>query len=354
MKKMATARTMNDYEKHWHDLNVSLNEIENRDGDLRTVFTALQAHQLETGFIRDDLEAVERFEFCHPKIHERCLRIQFNPSRATRSQGAGILSPPPRVSEHHDGCFLCPANIRWQQQGRQFGYELDINGQSFIAWMNPFPLMPGHIVLASKSHLGQEWSLHPSGTLDPQQIVADLIELVARAPGYAGFYNGVDAGASIPEHLHYQLFKSPADKRRFPLEIVARAARNARPGQPGWRLDKYPVESMHWYGEPQDIIEQSSRWIGQWVAHQQRLPDLTANILAISEEQSAKVALFFVPRDRRKSRASGLSGQVGGLEVLGELVYSTPEEQHKLASGELNYFSLEQVLAEVRTSLNMP
>ncbi len=328
--------------------------METRAGGLRAVFAAVSAHQRETGFIRDDLQSVERFEYCHPEMRARCLRIQFNPSRATRSQGAGIKSPPPRASEHHDGCFLCPANILWQQQGRQFGYDLNVNSHSFIAWMNPFPLMPGHVVLASKEHLGQEWNLHPSGTLDPQQIVADVIDLVARAPGYAGFYNGVDAGASIPGHLHYQLFLPPADNRRFPLEIEAMAARNACPGQPGWRLDKYPIESMHWYGEPGDIIEQSSRWIGRWVACQKNLPDLAANILAISEERSTKVALFFVPRDRQKNRAPGLSGEVGGLEVLGELVFSTREDQEKIESGELNYFSLEQALAEVHTSLNMP
>ena len=42
------------------------------------------------------------------------------------------------------------------------------------------------------------------------------------------------------------------------------------------------------------------------------------------------------------------------LEVLGELVFSTPEEKALLESGQLNYFSLERVLTEVCTPLNMP
>jgi len=111
---------------------------------------------------------------------------------------------------------------------------------------------------------------------------------------------------------------------------------------------------MHWYGEPEQFIEQSTAWINRWAAHQSHLPGLTANILAISEEHSSKVSLFFVPRDRQKSQASGLSGKVGGLEVLGELVFSTPEERELLESGQVNYFSLEQVLTEVCTPLNMP
>ena len=79
---MTTARTKTDYRKHWRELNADLHEIESRTGDLRAVFAALYAHQLETGFIRDSFESVKRFSFCHPESGSRCLRIQFNPDRA--------------------------------------------------------------------------------------------------------------------------------------------------------------------------------------------------------------------------------------------------------------------------------
>jgi len=344
---------MNEYEKQWQELNAELREIESRSGDLRAVFTALHSHQLGTGFIQDKMDRVERFSFCHPEAGSRCLRIQYNPVRATRTGGAGKNFPPPGKSSHFDGCFLCPANIEWQHEGRQLGYELNINQNPFIAWMNPFPLLPGHVILASSEHLSQEWSLHPSGDIKPERIVADLVDLVARSPGYAGFYNGIDAGASMPGHLHYQLIKPPETHRRFPLEIEAQTARKAQPGQSGWYLGGYPVECMHWYGEPDDILDKSTQWITRWAAQQQHLPKLTANILATSEEQGGGVALFFVPRDRQKNQAFGLSGKVGGLEVLGELVFSTSEEKALLESGQLDYFKLEQALAEVRTPMNM-
>ena len=345
---------MSNYEKHWQELNAQLHELESRTGDLRAVFTALYAHQLGTGFIRDDLDSVQRFSFCHPETDNRCLRIQFNPVRATRFGGAGIQSSPAHVTVKHDGCFLCPANIHWQQQGRQFGYDLEVNSRPFIAWMNPFPLLPGHLVLASKEHVSQEWSLHSGGQAEPGRILADVVELVARAPGYAGFYNGVNAGASIPEHLHYQLFRPPESHRHFPLELEAITARKEQPGNSQWHLGQYPVESMHWHGEPAKIIETATRWIDRWAANQERLPELTANILAISEERGGEVSLFFVPRDRKKRRVSGMSEKVGGLEVLGELVFSSAEEQDLLESGQLDYFALEQVLAEIYTPLNMP
>jgi hypothetical protein len=345
---------MGAYQSQWRELNTSLREIESNGGGLSAVFAALHAQQLEMGFIRDDLDGVHRIELCHPEMGTRCLRIQFNPERAVRFVGAGIQMPPPDSAVENDGCFLCPANIRWQQQGRQFGFELEVNKRPFIAWMNPFPLMPGHVVLASEDHQGQEWSLHPSGRLTPQQIIHDLVEIVARAPGYTGFYNGVKAGASIPGHLHYQLFRPPEDHRRYPLEIEAIAERNTSPANACWRLGTYPMESMHWFGLPADIAGPAADWIGAWAAHQDRLEDLSANIVAISEEQGGQVSLYFVPRDRNKNRANGLAGKVGGLEVLGELVFSTTEEEELLQSGQLDYFILEQVLSEVRTPLNMP
>jgi len=342
---------MNGYQEQWQKFNAELREIERSSGDLRAVFAALNEHQLESGFIRDGMDSVVRFEFCDPEDGDRCLRIQFNPERASRFTGAGITTPPPPMQSLHDGCFLCPANIHWQQEGRQLGYEFVLSSGPYTALMNPFPLLPGHLVIASKEHQGQEWSLHDSGELEPGQIIADIVELVFRAPGYAGFYNGVNAGASIPGHLHYQLFQPLQDHRRFPLEIEAAATRKKHPAQQDWCLDGYPMESMHWHGSPTEISTRATAWIEQWAAHQDQLPELTANIIAISEENGPDVSLFFVPRDRQKSEAPGLAGKVGGLEVLGELVFSTAEEQALLASGQLDYFDLEKVLSRVRTPL---
>jgi diadenosine tetraphosphate (Ap4A) HIT family hydrolase len=347
------ATTMNNYEKHWHKLNDRLRAIESQTGDLRAVFAALNEHQIETGFLRNGQNAVERFSFCHPEFGSRCLRIQYNPSRAKRFRGAGIQTPPEQVASLHDGCFLCPDNIEWQQQCRQYGYDLEINGRQFIAWMNPFPILPGNLVVASREHTGQEWSLYPGGQREPAQIIADIVDLVARAPGYAGFYNGVNAGASNPGHLHYQLIRPPQGHGPFPLEVEAVAARSEQQGNSRWRLGSYPLESMHWHGAPGAIIENAADWVSRWADRQAEPESLTANIVAISDGHGPEVSLFFVPRDRQKSQAGGFAGKVGGLEVLGELIFTTSEEQEMLESGQLNYFSLEKVLSKVGAPINM-
>ncbi len=327
---------------------------ESSNGNLLRAFSELQEHHRQSGFVRDQLDSVQRYVFCHPEFSSRCLRVQYNPARALRFSGNGTQVPPQGMEVKHDGCFLCRENIRWQQRGTQLGYQLEINSHSYIAWMNPFPLLPGHLVVATADHVSQEWHLHPNGKLPVKRIIGDLTSLSARMPGYAGFYNGVDAGASIPDHMHYQFFQPPQEHRHFPLELEAIEARAAQPALGSWRLGRYPLETMHWHGPAGDTAEAASEWASIWAEHQTDLTQVTANIIAINDENSDLLSLFFVPRSRGRCRASCMSGLVGGLEVLGEMVFSSGEEKALLDSGRITYFDLEQVLAEVCTPLNMP
>lgn len=345
---------MNAYAREWRALNEKWRRMESESGDLRAVFADLHRQQIETGFIRGSAEGIERVTYCHPERDSRCLRIQYNPERATRFRGAGLQAPPHAHASVHDGCFLCRENIEWQQEERQLGYEVEANGRRYVAWMNPFPLLPVHIVMATREHLGQEWSLYPGGQLSPRRIIADLVQLVSSAPGYAGIYNGVDAGASIPDHMHYQFFLPPQDHYMFPLEVEAARVRGEQTDTSHWHLEQYPMDVVHWHGATDEVIERAAEWLPRWADHQEDLPDMSANVLAISEESGHAVSLYFVPRHRRLTRASWLSGIVGGLEVLGELVLSSPEEKWMIDSGALNYFKLEKLLAAVCTPLNMP
>ena len=57
--------------------------------------------------------------------------------------------------------------------------------------------------------------------------------------------------------------------------------------------------------------------------------------------------LYFVPRNRLYSRGPGMVGTVGGLEVLGELVFSTELENERLNAGMVDYMYVHRVLAAV-------
>ena len=147
------------YEAAWTNLNNKLREIERFHGGLSAALSELEIHQRETGFIKNNLEGIERVVFFHPKEKNYTLRAQINPRRARRHDGSTALALPKRQKFRNDGCFLCAENIKWQQQQRQIGFEITASRGRYNALMNPFPLLPNHVVVASKDHIPQEFSL---------------------------------------------------------------------------------------------------------------------------------------------------------------------------------------------------
>jgi hypothetical protein len=336
------------YEHIWRDLNSRLRSIEAGDGGLDGALRELEHHQKSAGFIKLGLSSVDRRTFAHPNDPSRFFRIQYNPERALRFDGSGIKTPPAGDEIKNDGCFLCRDNIRWQQQGTEIGYELDLSDNHYNAWMNPFPLLPTHVVIATTEHTSQEWSVHRNGTLDVSKLLHGLVGLATRMPGYLGFYNGVGAGASIPGHLHFQFFKRPSEDPEFPLERFARD--NHSDGSGARFVEGYPLDVAMWTGTRENVISQASDWISKWgFRNGARLNNLTANLITSSDTDSSNITLYFIPRDRSRTHGDGLSGLIGGLEVLGELVFSSPEDKARMDSGEVDYFSLKRTLTSVGT-----
>ena len=148
-----------DYETEWANLNKKLREIERSHGSLGAALSELETHQRESGFIKGDLQGIERVVFSHPKRKNHTLRAQINPRRAKRHDGSGAPILLNRHEFKNDGCFLCAENIKWQQQQRQIGFEITASSGGYNALMNPFPLLPNHVVFASKFHIPQELSL---------------------------------------------------------------------------------------------------------------------------------------------------------------------------------------------------
>lgn len=338
-----------EFEQAWSDLNLRLQELESGAG-LGAALQALEVHHRESGFITDQLHEVERYTFHDPENTERFLRVQYNPRRALRFAGSGRAEPPSHVP--NDGCFLCRENIQWQQQGAQLGYGIQLDDRAYFALMNPFPLLPAHVVIASADHRTQDWRFRDEHGLDAQTIIGDLIRLVDRMPGHLGFYNGVDAGASIPGHLHYQFVKRPAESPVFPLEAAGQDIPANDDHQPGI-VNGYPLDVLVWRGSAEDVKAQMSRWISDWAARNDaRMTRLAANIIATRDERHHDVTLYFVPRDRTHARSTKFSGLIGGLEVLGEIVLCNEDEKARLSAGLIDYATLHKALADVRTPID--
>lgn len=338
------------YDETWSELNARLRQIEGAEGGLAAALCALQDQQRTAGFINDVLEDVEGHVFRQPDDPAKFFRVQYNPKRALRFSGVGRAVPPAGTVAANDGCFLCRDNIRWQQHGAQLGYEIELAGNPFLVWMNPFPLLPMHVVVASAEHRTQEWIFGPAGARGGGHLVAALLDFADRLPGHIGYFNGIGSGASIPGHLHFHFCRRPAEGAEFPLEIAA-LRRTGEDGNAGV-VEDYPLVGAFWRGTRQEVFERSFVWIRRWVERNAgRLDRLTGNLIASKDKASGQLSLYFIPRDRAGAQQDGLAGQIGGLEVLGEFVFSSPVEKSMLDEGSVNYAAIEEWLAQVRTPL---
>lgn len=210
-----------------------------------------------------------------------------------------------------------------------------LNDRRYKVWANPFPLKEAHFTIATEEHKPQSWTNDPQRGSSLREMLDDLIELAHQLPDFLVFYNGDGAGASLPHHRHFQCF--PRDDREpFPLEKAAHQL--AIIGQ-GVHVYDYPITALHFCGTEdarKTFVDTVNRWSSAWTAVSG--PDaVSANIMATVEETPDHPGhpfhLYFVPRNRLYSRGPGMTGQVGGLEVLGELVFSTEAEKERLDAG---------------------
>ncbi len=114
------------------------------------------------------------------------VTLQHNPARI----GSTTASIDPDSIKARK-CFLCaenepPLQMRLNFDGRK--------GRGYNIQVNPYPIFPQHLVVASKTHQPQSIWHH----------YVDMLDLAATYPAYTFFYNGPCCGASAPDHLHFQ------------------------------------------------------------------------------------------------------------------------------------------------------
>ena len=112
------------------------------------------------------------------------LKIQFNPERK-----ASIAAKIDEESIKERACFLCKENRPKVQ--REISYN-----ENFSLLCNPFPVFPEHFTFTYKRHSHQKIS----GNFDTFLCVSKDL-----AKKYTVMYNGPRAGASAPDHAHFQV-----------------------------------------------------------------------------------------------------------------------------------------------------
>ena len=325
---------------------------------LQDALKLLHEQQTDAGFIIDDLSAVRNFQ-CHCPQGIMFFIGQYNPTRMRRFQGIGRNIPPAGVATTTTRslkCFICADNISWQYKGVQLYYRFTVNGNSFAALCNPFPFMPTHITIAAAEHRPQSWhSNAQEEARNIQRIVEDIYGISTQLPGWVCFYNGVGAGASIEEHFHYQAFKTPDGHGLFPLQHAAKQIEqkaNEAISMPASEAaasvlivdsSHYPLTAFRISGSRDHMIGAAIERIREWSNTIGNAA--SANLIAVHEK--GQVVFYLIPRNERYSRSIGLTGTVGGLEVMGEILLCTPEENEAINKGLITYSYMWDILRGV-------
>lgn len=151
-------------------------------------------------------------------------KVQHNPERVASTTA---VTDPETIAARP--CFLCPKNRPEEQFHMKFEGR---KGRCYNIQVNPYPIFPGHLVIAREEHIPQSiWHHFP-----------DMLSFAKKYDGYTVFYNGPDSGASAPDHLHFQA----VPRHLMPLEEAVDAFLDD-PGEPlvrmrdagMWRFKKF-------------------------------------------------------------------------------------------------------------------
>ena len=131
---------------------------------------------------KNNYQALQEVKVKTFDVEEFPFQVQFNPARMVSSSAKVDAQS---ISERK--CFLCAENRPPEQK------EIIFDGRYAIL-VNPYPIFPRHLTIASLEHT-------------PQQIVTrfgDMLDLAQQLDDYTILYNGPKCGASAPDHFHFQ------------------------------------------------------------------------------------------------------------------------------------------------------
>lgn len=135
---------------------------------------------------RSRYEALSRNLHREIEVDGRQMLLLHNPERkrsvCARVDGGKVQRP----------CFLCH-DARPDEQ-MQMDLVVPHTGHQYELLVNPYPIVDGHLTIVAREHIRQTFSGRASDMAYFSQILSD----------YLVFFNGACAGASAPDHLHFQ------------------------------------------------------------------------------------------------------------------------------------------------------
>jgi hypothetical protein len=280
------------------------------DGALADVLVETWRRQAEDGFLLSppDTAGIEE-RLVHDDVADVDYRFRWMPHREIRFdvselERRGILNPDrDETGLFRDGrdpsgrhCFLCVRNIIVCNPLEEL-VPMRLAGRDYLAGANFAWIERNHFTVMSEEHIDQDFTPH---------VVEAMIELHRRTEGrFRVLYNGAQAGATIPWHLHYQI-----TTERMPVEGLPEGREAAYPAL----LRRIRIEESGG-AAAYDIAQE---WID-------RDPERHRINMLIAGPPDHPIVHVFA-RDARLTHAE-VKGLMGGFEVCGDLVYGEPDKR---------------------------
>lgn len=171
---------------------------------------------------KENYDKLGKLQFKDFDFGDFFISAVFNPARAVSS-----FAKTDAESIKKRPCFLCAKNRPPEQEG------IDFLGKYQIL-VNPYPICPVHFTVTANNHEPQ--------VFNPR--MDDFLELPARYEGFTALFNGAKAGASAPDHLHFQLvgndfFRQPIEKPMSPVIVKESITSSDRDEIKQWFTDVF-------------------------------------------------------------------------------------------------------------------
>jgi len=200
----------------------------------------------------------------------------------------------------HDGCFLDIQNTPEAQRGLRIATD---GAMGYVALMNPFPILENQVTIASLHHEPQE--------LNSRHLWFALW-LAERSREFRCSFNGIGAGASIPDHFHFYGFTTT-----LPIEQVDPSpAIHEADDLIVCPLDQsWPVIALVVTGESNRITSYLLELVSRLSTLQ-----MSVNLLFTPGVDAAR-RVYVLPRHKQKpSPETGFTNDFGVVEMCGVLV----------------------------------
>ena len=306
--------------------------IDGLPGGMDRQIQVVWEEHVENGFVQDDLSQSRRFPVVCSADHERFFFVQVNPARAERRKPIHLPRLPERLASRNLS-RLDLELIPYTSGFRQYPWRIQLNGRSYAVLSNPFPIAaPGITVASTLNDDPQGWGGSPDRL---NRILADLCEMVRRAPSFLGFYNSL-AGATVLDKNHFQLIGR--GRQPWPLE-KAFSGMDGNERSSFIDAARYPLAAWRFAGDAAEVVNQA---VEVTMAAQEIAGDVaTENYLATSRNNV--VSLYYIPRDKHRLFARP-ELMIASLESFGEMIRESSSAEEFL----FEYPRLATTLSAVR------